>query len=226
MSLWQSFDLVLAQTCGLPYATSLRSRVRLVGTPSYDIGCAPGFYYSVLITPAGHAFDGLERFFGRIAVNGTDSQSGFAALQLALLRPNGSPRGALDICQTGSHRASIKAVAEGRAELAAIDVVSFKLALRHMPETAAVTVVGCTSPTPGLPLITARPAVELEPMRAAVREAIVGLGNECRKALLITGFEVIEDRAYDVVEAGWRLLEDRGLAYTGQSADIAAVGLR
>ena len=170
-------------------------------------------------------FEGLERFSGRVAVNGTDSQSGFAALQLALLRPEGSPR-ALDIDQSGSHRQSIQAVAEGRAELAAIDAVSFRLGLRHMPEASAVTVVGCTRPTPGLPLITARPAVELEPMRAAVREAIAGLDEECRDALLLTGFEVFEDGAYDVVEAGWRLLQARSLTVAGGPADVTAVGIR
>jgi ABC-type phosphate/phosphonate transport system substrate-binding protein len=209
MSFWRNPDLLLSQTCGLPYATSLIARVRLVGTPSYDIGCAAGYYYSVLITPAGRPFEGLERFSGRLAVNGADSQSGYSALLLALSGAQAGAPSDYERLVTGSHRKSIEAIAQGEAELAAIDVVSFQLAQRHMPETAAVTIVGCTRPTPGLPLITARPEADLQLMQAAVREAIDGLDHAAREALFLNGFEILGEEAYDEIARAWRLVAER-----------------
>ena len=41
---WRSGDLVLSQTCGLPYRSELHRQVQLVGT--FDYGCTDG--------PAGH----------------------------------------------------------------------------------------------------------------------------------------------------------------------------
>ena len=49
-TLWQSPDLVLAQTCGLPFRARLHGQVQLVGTPDFGLpGCAPGYYNSVII---------------------------------------------------------------------------------------------------------------------------------------------------------------------------------
>jgi ABC-type phosphate/phosphonate transport system substrate-binding protein len=222
LSFWQSADLLLAQTCGLPYATSLRTRVRMVGTPSYDIGCTTGYYYSVLITPAGRPFEGLERFSGRLAVNGPDSQSGYSALLLALSAAQGGAQSDHECWITGSHRRSIEAIAQGHAELAAIDAVSFRLARQHMPEAAAVTVVGCTSPTPGLPLITARPEADLQRMRTAVRDAIGGVDPEIREALFLTGFEVLGEEAYNEIAEAWRLVAER--KQPSSKSEIEAAG--
>ncbi|MFN7224061.1 MAG: hypothetical protein ACK4MS_08580, partial [Paracoccaceae bacterium] len=47
---WQAPDLVLSQTCGLPFRSRLHDHVTLIGTPDYGVeGCAPGYYRSVLI---------------------------------------------------------------------------------------------------------------------------------------------------------------------------------
>ena len=47
---WQDPDLVLSQTCGLPYRSVLHPNVTLIGTPDYGLaGCPPGYYHSVFI---------------------------------------------------------------------------------------------------------------------------------------------------------------------------------
>ena len=47
---WQSPDLLLAQTCGLPYRARLHGRVTLIGTPDYNLpNCPPGHYFSYII---------------------------------------------------------------------------------------------------------------------------------------------------------------------------------
>ena len=57
---------------------------------------------------------------------------------------------------TGTHRASIVAVAEGRADVCAIDCRSWHMANRHEPKAAALEVVGWTGLRKGLPMITSR----------------------------------------------------------------------
>jgi ABC-type phosphate/phosphonate transport system substrate-binding protein len=97
----------------------------------------------------------------RLAVNGLDSMSGYLALADDLVEA-----GAIsdarntdqffgDLIMTGSHRSSIRAVAEGWADVAAIDCRSWALALRHEATARALTVVGWTRPRPGLPFICA-----------------------------------------------------------------------
>ena len=71
---------------------------------------------------------------------------------------------------TGSHRASIAAVAEGKADVCAVDCRSWKIAQRYEPASAAVRVVGWTGLRKGLPMIASRhlaPAV-LKAVRAVL----------------------------------------------------------
>lgn len=47
---WLHPDLILGQTCGLPYITKLCNSVELVGAPDHGVeGCPPGFYHSTLV---------------------------------------------------------------------------------------------------------------------------------------------------------------------------------
>ena len=186
-ALWTAPDLLLAQTCGYPFSTVLRDRVSLVGTPAYAIGCAPGNYCSVLVARKADRSASLEYLAdGRMAFNARNSQSGFRA-PLRLLRTVGlnQPRATLE---TGSHRASIRAVAEGEADFAAIDAVSWRLARRHEPAAGAVAIVAETPQTPGLPLITSAANRENAGIIfACVAEAIGALDKEARDALLLDG---------------------------------------
>lgn len=92
----------------------------------------------------------------RLAFNSIDSMSGIIALARDLEAAGES----LDIFSerigTGAHRASVIAVAEGRADVAAIDCRSWHMAERHEPAAQAVQVVGWTGLRKGLPMITSR----------------------------------------------------------------------
>lgn len=204
-ALWHSRELVPGQTCGLPFATGLNRHVRLVGTPSYDIGCARGCYYSVLIAPKGSG-TALDGFSGSLTINSYGSQSGLAALMTALVAAC-VDMGGVEIQVSGAHRASIEAVASGKAEPAAIDAVFFRLAERHMPEIDGVELIGGTCPTPGLPLIAALPAGSVESPAAATEEAIRLLEPSLRRELLPTGFRRSKAEDYAGIERDWRLIE-------------------
>lgn len=106
----------------------------------------------------------LDRMRGlRLAYNNHDSMSGIIGLTRDLERQGES----LDIfaarIETGSHRASARALAEGRADVCAIDCRTWQLTRRFEPAAAQLRVVGWTARRKGLPYIAARaaPAYEL-----------------------------------------------------------------
>ncbi|MER2510715.1 MAG: PhnD/SsuA/transferrin family substrate-binding protein [Amaricoccus sp.] len=153
---WRDPALVFGQTCGLPLVRGL-TEVEVIGAIDYGLpGCPPGFYRSALVTRADDPRETLSAFRGaRAAVNGRDSQSGYGAL-LAAVAPYAEAAGFFGAARvTGSHRASVIAVAAGEADIAAIDCVSWRLAERFEPTAGALRVSGLTEPTPGLPLIAA-----------------------------------------------------------------------
>jgi len=189
---WLAPDLVLSQSCGYPYRTRLHGRVALVGAPDYGVeGCAPGYYCSRIVARADDPRRRLSEFEGaRLAYNDPGSQSGWAAL--AAHAP-ALARGPL-VC-TGGHAASARAVAEGRAELAALDAVSWALIARAEPFAAGLRVVASTPPTPGLPLIAAQGA-DAAALFEAVAAAIATLSEDDRTALMLRGLVPIAAEAY------------------------------
>lgn len=193
-TVWQSPDLLLAQTCGLPYRTRLHGAVTLVATPDHGLpGCPPGHYASVLVVRADAPGKTPEDFAGgTLAYNEALSQSGWAAPSIYF-----SERGIgfSDLLQTGAHVASAHAVAEGRADIAGIDAVTWALLRDHDPVAGALRVIGTTAPTPALPYITAA-GRDPEPLRAALRQAVAALSPADRAALRLRGIEVLPASAY------------------------------
>ena len=91
----------------------------------------------------------------RLAFNSLDSMSGILALGRDLEAMGESLAVFSERIETGGHRKSIQAVAESRADVAAIDCKSWALAKRHEPATDKLQVVGWTAQRKGLPFITA-----------------------------------------------------------------------
>lgn len=194
MTHWQRPDLLLTQTCGLPYRHMLHNRVTLLGTPDYGLpGNPPGHYHSVLIAHAQDSRTELADFTAAIfAYNETGSQSGWAApmtyaAELLLEFPHQ--------LATGGHRASIHAVAQGRAGLAAIDAVTWAFAQRYEPATKNLRVIATTPPTPGLPYICA-PRMDAAALRDALQQAMAALDPDTRDALMLQGLCPPDPAAY------------------------------
>ena len=165
-TLWRHPDMLLTQTCWGPMELGLADHIQVVDQPSYD-GFEGGqgiMYSSAIVMREGRGIkpsrDGapvipLNLLRGkRFAFNGPDSMSGIIAPTRDLEAMGES----LDIfserIETGTHRASIIAVAEGRADVAAIDCRSWHTAKHHEPKAAEGQVVGWTGLRKGLPMIT------------------------------------------------------------------------
>ena len=154
-NIWTDPDLLLAQTGGLPLLAGRCGDAVCIARPDYRVeGAGEGLYSSALICRRGDARP-LERFRGaRAAINGYGSQSGCNALADAL--PGERQDFFASVAVSGSHRASARMVADGAADLAAIDAVAWALFAGHEREAfGRLEVVAWTRPMPALPFITA-----------------------------------------------------------------------
>ena len=201
--IWRAPNLRFAQTCGYPLTHGLRGQVRLLATPAYDCpGCDGARYCSFLLVRAGDPAATLADLKDRIAaINGPDSQSGYAALRASLAPlAQGQPFFS-KVIETGGHRASMEAVAAGRADLCAVDCVTHALLAGHLPALSeALRVLGESPSAPGLPYITAAATTDEE--LARLREGLFAALDdpdlaETRAALRLAGAELLPLEDYD-----------------------------
>jgi ABC-type phosphate/phosphonate transport system substrate-binding protein len=199
---WRDPALIFAQTCGYPYVTALEPRVTLIATPCYGFeGCEGARHRSFIIARRGDARRELLEFRGaRAALNGPDSNSGMNLFRAALAPLAGGKTFFASVDVTGSHAASLSAVAEGRADIAAIDCVSFALLQRGRAElTEAVGIVARTALAPGLPFIASAglPPDSVEAVRAALTAALGDPALAAARATLgLTGALVLRASDY------------------------------
>jgi len=92
----------------------------------------------------------------RLAFNEQRSMSGYRALKRDLEAMGESLALFAELIETGAHRASVIAVAQGEADFAAIDCKSWMLAQRFEPLAKDLHVVGWTARRKGLPFIRAK----------------------------------------------------------------------
>ena len=195
---WTAPDLVLGQTCGMPYRTRLHGQVTLICAADYGLeGTPAGFYHSVFVARAGDARAAAEDFAeARFAYNQPESHSGWAAPQTWAAGRGFRFRPTLE---TGGHRLSALAVAEDRADIAALDAVTWRFLTRHDAGlTARLKVVGRTQVAPGLPFIAA-PGADAAATFASLQEGLDSLPAETRERLMIRGLVRIEAPQYLVV---------------------------
>ncbi|MCB6178867.1 phosphate/phosphite/phosphonate ABC transporter substrate-binding protein [Rhodobacter sp. Har01] len=191
---WESPDLVLSQTCGYPFRARLQGRVTLVGTPDHGLpGCPPGHYRSVFVARKDDLRGLKELAATRFAWNEDLSQSGWAGPVSHLLGLGLTPHPCL---RSGAHRLSALAVAEGRADLAGLDAVTWAMMQADGdPAAPALRVVAETAPAPALPYIAAKGA-DREGLFATLAQAIAALTPEDRARLLLHGLVEIPAAAY------------------------------
>lgn len=184
-ALWRDPELIFAQTCWGPLKAGLLDHITVLAQPDFspvEGGRGP-WYRSAVIARRGEAAtipEGPESRLPvaamagtRLAYNGPGSLSGYLALAEDLAPETPENLFAEQIL-TGGHRASVASVAEGRADYAAIDCLSWSLALAHEPGARDLVTVGWTGERPGLPYICAR-GVEETTVRA-LRAALYRMG--------------------------------------------------
>jgi ABC-type phosphate/phosphonate transport system substrate-binding protein len=191
-ALWTDPRLLLGQTCGYPLVTSLRGKVALVATPCYAAeGCDGPNGRSAIVVRATDRAIVLADLQGRVcAVNTPDSNSGMNLLRAAIAPLAGGKPFFARIKMTGAHTESVRAVAEGEADIAAIDCVTWALLKRHRSMLVAkLRVLAWTKATPWLPFIGAFSLQESE--RDTLRQTL-----QPDRELIIESYVPIEEERY------------------------------
>jgi ABC-type phosphate/phosphonate transport system substrate-binding protein len=191
---WNSPDLLFSQTCGRPYRLQLHEKVTLVGTPDYgQTDCPPGYYRSPFLVRARDPRVDLADFrTARFAYNEKLSQSGWAAPQVHVA---GLGYQFDNTLETGGHVHSARAVAEGAADIAALDGLTWELVKRYEDFSLELRVLEWTRPTPGLPYICGLNQPR-EAIARAVSTAITALDLADRRTLRLKGLVQIPAKAY------------------------------
>lgn len=230
MDIWQDPDLLVSQTCGFPYLKYLRDKTTLLGTPVYSVpGCRDGHYVSWILARSNDSRNALPEFENtRVAVNDQDSQSGYNALRLAL--SDLSSRTHVDNIQfqlaaqsgffssvviSGAHRDSLRAVADERADVCAIDSICLALARRHEPDLVRqLKIIGQSPETPSLPLIMSRATanqIDLSALRLALKQALNNLPSQLQHTLHLSGMVFIDDAHYQRIFALTEMATRQGI---------------
>ena len=206
--------LRFGHTCGYPLMARLRHALLPVCVPLFDVpGTSGKLYRSAIIVPAASSIETLAECHGQtVAVNNPDSNSGMNLLRHALARHGARPGYFARVLSSGGHVASIEMVAENRAQLAAIDCVTFQLVADRDPELVrGVRIIGYSASTCGLPFVMPRAAYSPKLATAwteALNRACAELPREAAAVLHLAGFERTELGDYDSIMA----LEDDAAA--------------
>ncbi|MBV9522322.1 MAG: PhnD/SsuA/transferrin family substrate-binding protein [Alphaproteobacteria bacterium] len=202
---WRDPHLLLGQSCGYPALTGLKGHLRIIAKPIYAApGCVGTTHCSfILVRATAQAATIADLRGSRFALNAWNSNTGMNLPRYAVAPLAREGRFFAAIIETGSHAASFAAVAEGRADTAAIDCVSHALLSHLHPDLAAATrIIARTSSSPSLPFVTGHAnGRELDQLlRDALAAAIADPAlAPVREALLIDGIEEATAAEYDVV---------------------------
>ncbi|MCR9256362.1 MAG: PhnD/SsuA/transferrin family substrate-binding protein [Alphaproteobacteria bacterium] len=207
-ALWHDPSLVLSQTCGWPLLTAEAERLTPVATFVYGAaGCEKqpdcATYRSYLVAREGGGVTRPEDAIGKTAaVNEWGSWSGRVILAHAFrdLVPAGEAVFG-DVFISGAHARSLMAVRAGRADVAAVDGVTFSLLAKHQPAMVeGLAILAETDWAPALPLVTRKgaSAAEIARLRDGIGRvladpAMVGT----LEALLIRDWVPTDLTAYD-----------------------------
>lgn len=187
LSLWADPDLVLGQICNLPFRQHFHDRLHIIGALDYGLSdVSAGQYNSVIITRPDQRDAPLGDL--RFAYNGVGSNSGW---DIAHLWAQGQGQTLRPTLETGGHVASIRAVAHGHADIAAIDCIAYVQSQRWDAFAAQTVPRATTAATAGMLLVTPNPLF-VRPLFNAIQAAILALDATERLRLGINGIVPID----------------------------------
>ena len=199
---WLNPNLLISQTCGYPLTTVLKNKVKLIGTPVYESQyCSDADYCSLFVVRSTDDAESIDNFKGRIfTFNGTDSQSGFNSVRNYLQERDIDTPFFGENKVSGQHINSIASVANGTADICAVDCVTHALVKRYQPHLLENTrILTTTKKTPGLPFITSMNTSDeiIDLVFHAIQKVTQDVSDRNSSTdLLITGIEKISLEKY------------------------------
>jgi ABC-type phosphate/phosphonate transport system substrate-binding protein len=193
--------LFMGHTCGYPLMHGLQDDLTPVCVPMFDVPGSEGKYYaSQFIVSIDGDIESLSDCYQRVAaINDTESNSGMNLLRHAIAPLSQGKSYFSTVLETGSHIQSFFDVAERRADIAAIDCVSYQLIVDSWPDMAArVRSIGFSEKTCGLPFVMPKSllnVIDKKDITTGLNKSVSNLAEQYRHRLHLRGFEqvVIED---------------------------------
>jgi ABC-type phosphate/phosphonate transport system substrate-binding protein len=204
---WTDPSLIMSQTCGYLLTHQLRGAAQAVATPHYRVpGCVGPRYASVILARADHPGRELADFRGSVAVySRAYSHAGYNSLRGVIAPLAAGASFFSRVMSSGSHVASIEALAGGAADIGAIDCIVHAFVARFRPSALHGTrELGFTPLAPAAPYIV--PSVvdagRVARVRQALSDALADTRLEhARRELFIDGFSFADAPSYAVVDA-------------------------
>ena len=214
--LWADPDLLLSQSCGADVVNRYAGKLVPVATPRYNAPGCQGCYYSSVVLVAGDSTaTRAEHLRGSVCVvNSLESHSGANALRALVAPESRKGRFFSRVRTSGSHAGSIAALVQRRADVAAIDCVTYALLDRYRPSCLAGTRRLCyTARAPGIPFVTR--AGSTEHVVRQLQHALVDSFEEdevraAGEAVFIEGVEVLPPATYGQIAGFERYAAERG----------------
>lgn len=193
---WAHPNLVLGQICNLPLRTTFADKVTPIGAADYGLeGCPLGYYRSVFVVRNDcPATSPQQMAKTRFVFNEPLSQSGYGSAQV-WAQEHGFAF--VPFLKTGSHRASIAAVATGNGDIAAIDAQTWLIECAENTQTKRLKIIGHTNPSPGMTFIT-RKGQDSRPYFDAIHDAITQLAPKHAQVLRLKSIVALPKVAYDL----------------------------
>jgi len=201
MARWSGPEMLISQSCGLPFVEDLVGFTHTVGTFCWSgVSDERGWYRTVIVVSPECDASGLDELEGaRPAVSNTQSLSGWCSLGVAVAAVADRADFLRPAVLTGSHVGSLAALQSGSADVASIDPGTFQLLARHRPESVAgIRRIGEGPSVPATPLLVSRAlAVPIERSRQIVATALNAAGlSDARADIGIDSFVVVPDEDY------------------------------
>ena len=159
--LWQHPNLLLSQCCGFDVVYGLKDTLSVLLITDWEAeGCSTGHYSSWIVVHEDSPHQDITDLYGHTAViNGPESHSGMHSL-FAKVQPysmDGQFFKQVDI--SGAHVSSLDAIIERRADVAAIDCVTYALLKQYRPHALnGIRIIGQTDEAPAHPYVTSSAA--------------------------------------------------------------------
>lgn len=219
MAYWSGPEMLISQSCGLPFVEDLAAVTHCVGTFRWSgVSDERGWYRTVIVVAPGSGARNLADLAGaRPAVSNTQSLSGWCSLGVAVAGVTDRADFLRPTVLTGSHAGSLAALQSGDADVASIDPGTYQLLARHRPAAVAgLRQVGEGPWVPATPLVVPRSLpVPIERSRSIVTGALNSAGlADSRAEIGIDSFVVVPDEEYlaaipPLVEVAQRVLPRR-----------------
>ena len=213
---WRSGRLLLSQACGYDVRIAYAGHLQLVATPCYHVeGAGDCMYSSLVVVREDSPYRELADLRGaRCLINTGTSHSGMNILRAMVAPLHEEGRFFASVQVSGAHRTSLARISRGRADVAAIDCVTYALVERHTPSLLAGTRVLCrTASVPAPPVVTRAgiPAADLAHLRAALAATLADPELEwAREETFLAGTAVRPLEAYDHIVELERLADQYG----------------